>query len=124
MGKKNVSPRATMRIMQEVTLPELLKRARSDRSMREVARQAGLAHTSIKALEDGDTKLPSPETLPLLAQAYGLSLDELALAAYGLLFEDVPAGADDTALSEDGSPPDSNAAWRHGTRLRHASALT
>ena len=125
MPRKNVSPHATMRVMQEVTLPELLKRARGVRSMREMARQAGIAVTSIKALEDGETRLPSPDTMPCLSRAYGVPLDSLALAAYGALYEEVPAGADDTALSEDGSPPDSNAAWpTRGTKLRHASALT
>lgn len=126
MSPKNVSQRATMRVMQEVTLPELLRRHRGDRSLREMARLAGISVTSIKALEDGGTALPAKTTMPLLSRAYGIELDDLALAAYGLLFEDVPAGADVTPTLEDGAPPESNSvAWtRHGSKSRLASALT
>lgn len=126
MPKNSVQHRGTMRVMQEVPLSDLLRRHRGERSMREMARLTGISVNAIKALEDGDTALPAKTTMPLLARAYGVALDDLALAAYGLLFEDVPTGVDDTPDLDDGAPPESNAAaWRPpGRRQRLASALT
>lgn len=86
----------------------------------------GFAVTTIKLLEDGEIALPSKENLPILAKAYVLDLDDLARAAYGLLFEEVPEGPDDTpSLQEDGAPADSADAWpTHGQRSRRAFVPT
>ena len=124
MAEKKLDKRGKVIAMREITLPERLRRARDGRSYSEMARRCGLAVATVHRIETGTSDIPSRATLEALARGYRVSIDDLARAAYGLLFETDPAGADDTAPSENGSPPDSNAAWRHGTRQRHASALT
>ena len=91
MPTKIVSQYGTLRVMKQISLAELLRRRRGTRSLREMARTTGLSVVSIKALEDGATVLPKPDTLPLLADAYGIDEDNLARAAYGLYFEAEPA---------------------------------
>lgn len=55
---------------------ERLKAARGDRSMDEVAEQAGLPAPTLYRYEGGKM-LPGADVLPLLARGYGLTLDEL-----------------------------------------------
>lgn len=76
--------------MVQVTLPELLKRARDDQhvSLREMARRTGLAVNTVKVLEDGGIMLPSRDTLAAVADAYGLAYEDLARAAYGTYYEE------------------------------------
>ena len=119
MTRKTVNRRATLRVMRQISLSELLKRARPPRSLREMARQTGLSVTTIKRLEDGEIDLPTQETMPLLAAAYGLPLDDLARAAYGSLFEPSP-DADAASPTDAASPADtSGEEWQKpGPRLR------
>lgn len=94
MTSKNVQERGTLRVMRQVGLPELLRRARFDSigeprwSLRESARRTGLAVNTVKLIEQGDTALPSRDVLALLADAYELDLDDMARAAYGTYFEE------------------------------------
>lgn len=74
--------------MRQVTLSELLQRARGEKPLREMARRTGLAVTTIKALEEERIALPSRETLAVVAEAYGLSYEDLARAAYGCHYEE------------------------------------
>lgn len=90
MGSKNVPERSTLPVMSRlVSLGEILRRARGSRSLREMARQTGLAVNTVRLLEADETALPSRDTLLLLAAAYGVAQDVLARAAYGTYFEKV-----------------------------------
>ena len=90
--------------MVQVSLPELLKRARGDRSLREMARRTGLAVNTIKVLEDGGIALPSRDTLSAVADAYGVAYEDLARAAYGAYYEEdlnrLPASATPPSMKE------------------------
>lgn len=66
-------------------LGKLVAQARNDRGLtREVvARQAGLAESSLKRLEDGEFARPDPEKLQRIARALDLDVEDLfALAGY------------------------------------------
>lgn len=58
----------------------VLRRARGERSMVEVAAAAGLSVETLRKIETGRAPTPSFFTVAALAAALGLSLDELATA--------------------------------------------
>ncbi|UED85341.1 helix-turn-helix domain-containing protein [Streptomyces profundus] len=57
----------------------LLRRARGNRSMVEVAAAAGISAETLRKIETGRAPTPSFFTVAALATALGVSLDELAL---------------------------------------------
>ncbi|MCX4749990.1 helix-turn-helix domain-containing protein [Kitasatospora sp. NBC_01287] len=59
-------------------LGALLRQARGERSMVEVAAQAGLSPETLRKIETGRAPTPAFFTVVALAQALGLSLDEVA----------------------------------------------
>ncbi|WP_380283161.1 helix-turn-helix domain-containing protein [Kitasatospora purpeofusca] len=69
----------------------LLREARGERSMVEVAAAAGVSAETLRKIETGRAPTPSFFTVAALAYALGLSMDELATACAA------PAG--DEALS-------------------------
>lgn len=128
MAAKKVSRRGKLTtVMQEVSLQDLLKRARNGRSYSEMARLCGngLSIMTIQRIETAFVELPNRATMRALSIGYGIPLDTLALAAYGVLFEEVPEGSDDTApLQNDSAPADDRTAWTNpGRAPRRASAL-
>ncbi|WP_036327744.1 helix-turn-helix domain-containing protein [Microbispora sp. ATCC PTA-5024] len=58
----------------------LLRQARGDRSMVEIAAAAGLSAETLRKIETGRAPTPAFFTVAALAAALGLSLDELAAA--------------------------------------------
>ena len=124
MAAKFVNKHGTLRIMQEVTLPQLLIRARGDhRSLREMARICECSPMTLHNIEAGKVALPNRETLQMLSVGYGIPLDTLALAAYGVLFEEVPEGSDDTRHLETAAPADSNdRTWHRQPHTKRATA--
>ncbi|MFJ1708782.1 helix-turn-helix domain-containing protein [Kitasatospora sp. NPDC088346] len=66
----------------------LLRQARGDRSMVEVAAAAGVSAETLRKIETGRAPTPAFFTVAALAHALGLSLDELAAACA----EDTGAG--------------------------------
>jgi transcriptional regulator with XRE-family HTH domain len=56
----------------------LLRRARGDRSMVEVAAAAGLSAETLRKIETGRAPTPAFFTVAALAEALDLSLDDLA----------------------------------------------
>ncbi|MFE5739652.1 helix-turn-helix domain-containing protein [Streptomyces celluloflavus] len=62
-------------------LGALLRAARGDRSMVEVAAGAGLSAETLRKIETGRVPTPAFFTMAALAGALGLSLDELAVLA-------------------------------------------
>ncbi|MFC5641871.1 helix-turn-helix transcriptional regulator [Kitasatospora cinereorecta] len=58
----------------------LLRQARGDRSMVEVAAAAGVSAETLRKIETGRAPTPAFFTVAALAHALGLSLDELAAA--------------------------------------------
>jgi transcriptional regulator with XRE-family HTH domain len=72
--------------MRQVGVPELLNRHKKG-SLREMAKLTGMSVNNIKALYDGRIK-PTMQSLPALAEAYGIDPQVLALASYGLYYED------------------------------------
>jgi transcriptional regulator with XRE-family HTH domain len=70
----------------------LLRRARGDRSMVEVAAAAGVSAETLRKIETGRAPTPAFFTVAALASALEISLDELAATC-------VPSDWDDTALS-------------------------
>ncbi|GAA3428824.1 helix-turn-helix domain-containing protein [Streptosporangium sandarakinum] len=65
----------------------ILRRARGDRSMVEVAAAAGVSAETLRKIETGRAPTPAFFTVAALAAALGMSLDELAAAC--------ASGADD-----------------------------
>ncbi|MGO4456734.1 helix-turn-helix domain-containing protein [Streptomyces sp. M-16] len=61
-------------------LGALLRKARGDRSMVEVAAGAGLSPETLRKIETGRAPTPAFFTVAALAEALGLSLDELVRA--------------------------------------------
>ncbi|MFJ6786690.1 helix-turn-helix domain-containing protein [Streptomyces angustmyceticus] len=59
----------------------LLRRARGERSMVEVAAVAGLSAETLRKIETGRAPTPAFFTVAALAGALGLSLDEVAVHA-------------------------------------------
>ncbi|MBD0841704.1 MULTISPECIES: helix-turn-helix domain-containing protein [unclassified Streptomyces] len=57
----------------------LLREARGDRSMAEVAAAAGVSAETLRKIETGRAPTPAFFTVAALAQVLGLSLDELAV---------------------------------------------
>ena len=111
--------------MSETSLREQLTKARGTRSLSEIARNCGVSNATLSRIEAGLIEVPGRETLAAISAGYGLPLEWLAQLVYCGAATSDPEASDDTALLEDGSPPDPNAAWpTHGTRLKHASALT
>ncbi|MEU4211860.1 helix-turn-helix transcriptional regulator [Streptomyces sp. NPDC026206] len=68
-------------------LGALLRQARGNRSMVEVAARAGLSAETLRKIETGRAPTPAFFTVTALASALGLSLDTLADACV----EDLPA---------------------------------
>ncbi|WP_189301102.1 helix-turn-helix domain-containing protein [Streptomyces albospinus] len=62
-------------------LGELLRAARGERSMVEVAAAAGLSAETLRKIETGRAPTPAFFTVAALAGALGLSLDEVAVLA-------------------------------------------
>ncbi|HEY9367322.1 helix-turn-helix transcriptional regulator [Streptomyces sp.] len=62
-------------------LGALLRVARGDRSMVEVAAAAGLSAETLRKIETGRAPTPAFFTVAALAGALGLSMDDLALRA-------------------------------------------
>ncbi|MEY9211916.1 helix-turn-helix transcriptional regulator [Thermobifida halotolerans] len=58
----------------------LLRQARGDRSMAEVAAAAGVSAETLRKIETGRAPTPSFFTVAALATALGVSLDHLAAA--------------------------------------------
>lgn len=125
MVTKKSNGRVKLRLMRSITLQEKLEQARDGRSYSEMGRRCELSAMTIQRIETGAVELPSRSTLEALARGYRLDLDDLALAAYGRLFEEVPEGSDDTAESdlEVGSPADIIGGEWHppGRQLKPAS---
>jgi transcriptional regulator with XRE-family HTH domain len=61
----------------------LLREARGGRSMAEVAASAGVSAETLRKIETGRAPTPAFFTVAALGRTLGLSLDELATAAYG-----------------------------------------
>ncbi|MEU8580126.1 helix-turn-helix domain-containing protein [Streptomyces sp. L500] len=59
-------------------LGELLREARGERSMVEVAARAGLSSETLRKIETGRAPTPAFFTISALANALGLSMDTLA----------------------------------------------
>ncbi|GAT71201.1 helix-turn-helix transcriptional regulator [Planomonospora sp. ID91781] len=59
-------------------LGTILRQARGDRSMAEVAAAAGLSAETLRKIETGRVPTPAFFTVAALAQALGVSLDVLA----------------------------------------------
>ncbi|RZU23715.1 helix-turn-helix domain-containing protein [Streptomyces sp. BK239] len=59
-------------------LGRLLREARGDRSMAEVAANAGVSAETLRKIETGRAPTPAFFTISALARALGLSMDELA----------------------------------------------
>ncbi len=59
---------------------ELLRRARGDRSMVEIAALAGVSAETLRKIETGRAPTPAFFTVVALATTLGISLDELAAA--------------------------------------------
>ncbi|MGI5350082.1 helix-turn-helix domain-containing protein [Streptomyces sp. CA-250714] len=74
-------------------LGALLRQARGERSMVEVASAAGVSAETLRKIETGRAPTPAFFTVSALAVALGMSLDELAAACAQ------DAGWDDPALS-------------------------
>ncbi|PYC88225.1 transcriptional regulator [Streptomyces tateyamensis] len=78
----------------------LLRQARGDRSMVEVAAAAGVSAETLRKIETGRAPTPAFFTVAALAHALHLSLDELATACAEAEAEAVAAGGGgDQALS-------------------------
>ncbi|WP_406398579.1 helix-turn-helix domain-containing protein [Streptomyces sp. NBC_00879] len=60
-------------------LGQLLRRARGDRSMVEVAAAAGLSPETLRKIETGRAPTPAFFTVAAVAAVLSLSMDELAL---------------------------------------------
>ncbi|MHC0432815.1 helix-turn-helix domain-containing protein [Streptomyces sp. O3] len=71
----------------------LLRQARGDRSMVEVAAAAGVSAETLRKIETGRAPTPAFFTVVALAAALGVSLDELAAACVH------DAGREEGALS-------------------------
>ncbi|WP_406302213.1 helix-turn-helix domain-containing protein [Streptomyces sp. NBC_00885] len=61
-------------------LGQLLRRARGDRSMVEVAAAAGLSPETLRKIETGRAPTPAFFTVAAVAAVLGLSMDELAVS--------------------------------------------
>ena len=75
-----------------------LRQARGDRSMVEVAARAGVPVETLRKIETGRIPTPAFFTVVALAEAAGISLGQLAVAADGDE-SGVPATAAEAALS-------------------------
>ncbi|AJC56647.1 helix-turn-helix transcriptional regulator [Streptomyces sp. 769] len=75
-------------------LGALLRAARGERSMVEVAAAAGLSAETLRKIETGRAPTPAFFTVAALAGTLGLSLDEVAVLATPA--EPPPGTADDT----------------------------
>jgi transcriptional regulator with XRE-family HTH domain len=73
-------PRDMMNVTGRNTVADLVKAARGDLSMREVARRSGLSAAQISRIESGDVGQPSVETLTRLARALDRSPEALQIA--------------------------------------------
>ncbi|UYM24852.1 helix-turn-helix domain-containing protein [Streptomyces albus] len=70
----------------------LIRRARGDRSMVDVAAAAGVSAETLRKIETGRAPTPAFFTVAALATTLGLSLDELAEAAALAAGDDVGEG--------------------------------
>lgn len=59
-------------------LGRLLREARGDRSMAEIAARAGISAETLRKIETGRAPTPAFFTVAALAAALGLSMDDLA----------------------------------------------
>ncbi|MFD4574788.1 helix-turn-helix domain-containing protein [Streptomyces sp. NPDC058417] len=62
-------------------LGRLLREARGDRSMAEIAARAGVSAETLRKIETGRAPTPAFFTVAALAGALGLSMDDLAVRA-------------------------------------------
>ena len=60
-----------------VLLGAVLRRARADRPVREVAAAAGVAEETVRKIERGAVPTPALFTVAAIAQVLGLALDDL-----------------------------------------------
>ncbi|WP_370100921.1 helix-turn-helix domain-containing protein [Streptacidiphilus sp. MAP12-20] len=74
-------------------LGTLLRQARGDRSMVQIAAQAGLSAETLRKIETGRAPTPAFFTVAALAVALGLSLDELVVLCAPVDDADVPLSA-------------------------------
>jgi transcriptional regulator with XRE-family HTH domain len=77
-------------------LGTLLRRARGDRSMAQVAAAAGLSAETLRKIETGRAPTPAFFTVAALAATLGISLDTLSAAC-----ADDPGARGATVVSED-----------------------
>lgn len=69
----------------------LLRRARGERSMVEIAAAAGVSAETLRKIETGRAPTPAFFTVAALAAALGVSLDELAAACAQDTAQEEPA---------------------------------
>ncbi len=72
-------------------LGQLLREARGDRSLVEVAAAAGISAETLRKIETGRIPTPAFFTVAALATALDLSLDSIATTTGGVLSEPVTA---------------------------------
>ncbi|WP_062209798.1 helix-turn-helix domain-containing protein [Streptomyces sp. NBRC 109706] len=77
----------------------LLRRARGNRSMVEVAAAAGISAETLRKIETGRAPTPSFFTVAALATALGVSLDELSVACVPETASGAEDGVGERALS-------------------------
>ncbi|SOD64310.1 Helix-turn-helix domain-containing protein [Streptomyces zhaozhouensis] len=69
-------------------LGALLREARGERSMVEIAAAAGVSAETLRKIETGRAPTPAFFTIAALAAAVGLSLDQVAAAAADFTFDE------------------------------------
>lgn len=70
-------PLSPAEVERGVRLGALLRRARAERSMLEVALDAGVSPETLRKIESGRVATPAFSTVAAIAQVLGLSLDAL-----------------------------------------------
>lgn len=63
-----------------IELPDLVKRARGEMTMRDVAQRAGVSPALISRIESGEVRRPSTETLTKIAEAVDRDVELLVIA--------------------------------------------
>lgn len=71
----------------------LLRQARGERSMVEIAAAAGVSAETLRKIETGRAPTPAFFTVAALASALGLSMDELAAASVADIDPEAPLAA-------------------------------
>ncbi|MBI0300834.1 helix-turn-helix transcriptional regulator [Streptomyces sp. PRKS01-29] len=78
-------------------LGALLRQARGERSMAEVAAGAGISAETLRKIETGRAPTPAFSTVAALAATLGLSLDEIAERCAAVTVPEVEEGRADEA---------------------------